>query len=233
MSNIVSIINGEALATSMTIADGTNVQHKNVLELVRTNLNDFEEFGRVAFQTLPFETAGGTQQRDVALLNERQATLLMTYMRNSEIVKEFKKRLVKAFYEMAAGQTPKSFSEALRLAADQAERLEQQSRELEEARPKVEFHDRVAQSEEAITVGEAAKILGTGRRRLFAFLRKAGWVTRKNEPYQSKIEQGYLDVKLGSWEHPDHGLQQAVTTLVTGKGLAKLQKIYSKDDIAA
>ncbi|EAY0927167.1 KilA-N domain-containing protein [Salmonella enterica] len=31
----------------------------------------------------------------------------------------------------------------------------------------------------------------------------------------------------GSWSHPDHGVQQSVTTLITGKGLAKLQKILS------
>lgn len=77
-------------------------------------------------------------------------------------------------------------------------------------------------------MAQAAKILGTGRQRLFAFLRQAGWVTRKNEPYQSKIEAGYLDVKLGSWEHPDHGVQQSVTALVTGKGLIKLRALWEQ-----
>lgn len=75
-------------------ADGTSTQHKNVMELVRTYLSDLEEFRGVAFQTLPFETAGGTQKREVAILNEQQSTLLLTYMRNSEIVRAFKKRLL-------------------------------------------------------------------------------------------------------------------------------------------
>lgn len=34
------------------------------------------------------------------MLNEEQATLLMTYMRNSEITRKFKKELVKQFYAM-------------------------------------------------------------------------------------------------------------------------------------
>lgn len=92
--------NGEPTTTSLVIAEGTGTQHKNVLELVRRNLPDFEEFGRVAFETRPFETAGGTQSRNIAVLNREQATLLMTYMRNTPIVREFKKNLVRAFGEL-------------------------------------------------------------------------------------------------------------------------------------
>jgi phage antirepressor YoqD-like protein len=123
---------------------------------------------------------------------------------------------------------PATLSEALRLAADQAERIEIQSAQILEFKPKAEFYDQVASAPDAISVGEAAKIIGTGRRRLFAFMRQHGWVTRRNEPYQIKIEQGYLDVKLGSWEHPDHGIQQSVTALVTGKGLTRLQKLWAE-----
>lgn len=119
-------------------------------------------------------------------------------------------------------------AEAARAWADQHEQIERQTAQIVEFKPKAEFYDQVASAQDAISVGEAAKIIGTGRRRLFAFMRHLGWVTRKNEPYQAKIEQGYLDVKLGSWEHPDHGIQQSVTTLVTGKGLTKLQKLWAE-----
>ncbi|MFQ2876034.1 Rha family transcriptional regulator [Mycobacterium sp. MS3] len=71
------------------VAQGCEVQHKNVLELIRNNQEDFEEFGGVAFETRPFETAGGVQERTYAILNEEQAALLMTYMRNSPVVKDF------------------------------------------------------------------------------------------------------------------------------------------------
>lgn len=232
MSNIVSIQNGEPVTTSWAIAEGVGNAHKSVIQLVRQNASDLEEFGGVAFQILPFETAGGIQSREVAILNQQQSTLLMTYMRNNDVVRAFKKRLVKEFYELAQGNTPKSFAEALRLAADQAEKLEQLKHQVAEDAPKVEFHDKVTVAPDAISVAKAAKVLGTGQRRLFAFLRQAGWVTRKNEPYQAKIDAGLMDVKLGSWNHPDHGLQQSVTALVTGKGLAKLEKELSKAQAA-
>lgn len=125
-------------------------------------------------------------------------------------------------------QLPQTMAEALRLAADQADRLEQQERELREAAPKVAFAQRVEASPDAITVGQAAKTIGTGRTRLFSFLRQQGWINRFNEPYQSKIEAGLLDVKVGHWEHPEKGLQENITSLVTGKGLVKLQKLWAE-----
>ncbi len=109
------------------------------------------------------------------------------------------------------------------------ERLESENRllehKIEEDQPKVVFHDSVTIAPDCISVAQAAKILGTGQRRLFAFLREVGWITRRNEPYQAKIETGLMNVKLGSFQHPSHGLSQSVTPLVTGKGLAQLQKL--------
>lgn len=118
-AEIVSIVNGESLTTSLAISEGVAGEHKHVIRLIRDNISDFKEFGGVSFQNAPFETNGGIQNREVALLNEQQATLLMTYMRNSSVVKQFKKALVKAFYEMRNNShgVPTTFHEALLLAA--------------------------------------------------------------------------------------------------------------------
>lgn len=122
-------------------------------------------------------------------------------------------------------------TELKRIEAEESKKL--LAAELDAAQPKIAFHDQVAKSEDTITIAEAAKILNTGRGRLFNFLREQGWITRKNEPYQAKIEQGYLGVKLSTYEHPYNGLQKAVTPVITGKGLARLQKIYSARNLAA
>src|SRR5690554_3386940 len=109
MSNIVMKINGELFTTSEQIAEGAGVQHKNVLETITKYMTDFERFGRVAFETRTLETAGGKQSRRVAILNEHQATLLLTYARNTDQVRRFKSDLVAAFYDMAqALNKPKS-----------------------------------------------------------------------------------------------------------------------------
>lgn len=100
---------------------------------------------------------------------------------------------------------------------------------MQEAKPKVEFHDQVVKSEDAISVAQAAKILGTGQKRLMAFMRRKHMISIRNEPYQKMITSGYLDIKLSSWEHPDFGLKQSVITLVTGKGLAKLRQLMAEE----
>ena len=110
MSDLVTIQNGTPVTSTLAIAEGTKVQHKNVLELVRAYLADLERFGEVAFETRnsSFATNDASVERsnqgrptEYAILNERQSTLLISYMRNTKIVRDFKIRLVERFYEMA------------------------------------------------------------------------------------------------------------------------------------
>lgn len=90
MNAVVTVTDGQADTTTLAIAAVTQVEHASVIKLVRSYQSDLEEFGRVRFEIAPFETAGGTQQREVAILNEQQSTLLLTYMRNSEIELAFR-----------------------------------------------------------------------------------------------------------------------------------------------
>ncbi|WP_427017815.1 Rha family transcriptional regulator [Pseudarthrobacter sp. P1] len=92
---------GALRVSSLALAEGAGVEHRAVLQLITNNIDDLEQFGGVAFEMRPFATAGGTQTQRIALLNEQQATLIMTYLRNTEKVKAFKLALVKAFFEMA------------------------------------------------------------------------------------------------------------------------------------
>ena len=162
---------GQSFTTSIIIADGTEIEHASVLKLVRTYADDLEEFGRVRFEIQPFETPGGEQKREIALLNEQQSTLLLTYLRNSDIVRGFKKRLVKAFYELRDGGIPKTLPEALRLAADLAERNAALENKIQEDAPKVTFAMAVRRMTGACKIGDFGKVIGIGRNTLFAMMR--------------------------------------------------------------
>jgi phage regulator Rha-like protein len=96
-NNIVHVAQGKPLTTSLVIAENCNVQHKNAIKLIRKYQSKFEQLGRVDFQTRPFKTKGGIQKQEIALLNEDQATFLITMFRNTDIVLEFKLTLVKEF----------------------------------------------------------------------------------------------------------------------------------------
>jgi len=99
-ATIVFIHHEQPMTTSLAIAEGAKAKHKNVIQLVRKYIDDLSEWGEVEFKILPFDTDGGRQWRDVAYLNEQQATLVVTCMRNSPVVIEFKKALVRAFFEL-------------------------------------------------------------------------------------------------------------------------------------
>ncbi|QZN97342.1 Rha family transcriptional regulator [Symbiopectobacterium purcellii] len=104
---LVEIKKFDLVTTSCAVAQGIKKDHKPVIQLVRKYKSDLEEFGRVEFEMRPFETDGGTQKQEIALLNEQQTTLLITYMRNNEAVRAFKKRLVAEFFRMRSALASK------------------------------------------------------------------------------------------------------------------------------
>ena len=102
MYELVEVRQDEVFTNSKVIAEGTNVKHHAVQQIISKYESDFAEFGAVAFEmrVLNHENYKGSTQEKVYFLNEEQATLLMTYMRNSEITRKFKKELVRQFYAM-------------------------------------------------------------------------------------------------------------------------------------
>lgn len=233
---LVTLNNGMAVTTSLAISEGTENEHASVIKLVRTYVADLEEFGRVGFEIVPFETAGGMQSREVAILNEQQSTLLLTYMRNSGIVRSFKKALVKAFFEMAQKlrdsqpnfQDPVAAARAWANAMEKRTIAEQQKTLLEhkvaEQAPKVQFHDDVTEAINCQSVQEIAKVLGTGPNRLFKFLRDEGLLMRNNLPYQQHLDAGYFRVIEKPYKDGRGESHTYTRTLVTGKGLAYIHK---------
>lgn len=243
MSNIVTIVGGQPVTTTPAVADGTGVDHASVIKLVRTYRTDLEEFGGVRFEIQPFETAGGTQQREIACLNEQQATLLMTYMRNSDVVREFKKRLVKAFWDMARQLTqpavPQSLPEALRLAADLADQKSRAEAALAIAAPKAEALDRLETgSDGSFCLTDAAKALQVPPRKFVAKLQQMGWIYRRPMgsgwlAYQDRITMGVMEHKVTSGDKSDGTEWTSTQVRVTAKGMARLAVLIAKEPLAA
>lgn len=88
----------EPYTTSEIIAECAEVQHHTITRLIREHKVDFEALGILGFEIHKLDTRG--QPKKSYILNEQQATLLITYLKNTEPVREFKKNLVKAFFEL-------------------------------------------------------------------------------------------------------------------------------------
>lgn len=90
----------EPFTTSEVIAEFAQVKHIAVQQMIRKYECDFKLFGEVGFEIRAVESKRGTKYAKNYILNEQQATLLMTYLRNTEIVRNFKVELVRQFYLM-------------------------------------------------------------------------------------------------------------------------------------
>lgn len=97
MNVLVKYVGNDIFTDSMVIAEGTGNQHKNVKELIQKYESDMKDFGTLS--VLNGESTGG-RPSEFFLLNEEQATFLMTLLRNSKKVVAFKKELVRQFFEM-------------------------------------------------------------------------------------------------------------------------------------
>ena len=122
---------------------------------------------------------------------------------------------------------PQTLSEALRLAADQQEEIEQQKLLINEQAPKVAFANAIEASKSSCLIGELAKIITPngyeiGQNRLFKWLRNNGYLGKKGEyyniPNQIYIEQGLFEIKKGVRSGNEGVMHTTITTKVTGKG---------------
>ena len=88
----------EPYTTSEIIAECAEVTHHTIQELLRKHKADFENYGIIAFEMRKLDGRGRPMK--IYRLNEQQVTLLITYLKNTEPVRQFKMNLVKAFFEM-------------------------------------------------------------------------------------------------------------------------------------
>lgn len=102
MQNLVFIepnkTTAEPFTTSDIIAESAKVKRTSVDRLIREHENTLKQFGIVGFEIRKLSGAG--RPETVYRLNEEQATLLITFLKNTEPVVKFKTALVHEFYSM-------------------------------------------------------------------------------------------------------------------------------------
>lgn len=126
---------------------------------------------------------------------------------------------------------PRTKAEALQLAADAEREIERLAAENAVLTPQALQYQTLIAADGTYSVGDAAKILGSGELRLYALLRERGILMDKaksglekhNMPYQRYIEQGYFVVRTGT-RPSSEGSKPTQTTRITPKGLAWLDR---------
>lgn len=165
------------------------------------------------------------------VVTEYQLIKRDTYVVVAQLSPEFTARLVDRWQELEnqqMPQIPQTLSEALRLAADQAEQIEKQNLLLEQQRPKVEFVQRYVEVGTTKSLRETAKILKMPERTMIDCLVGDGLLFRQSGnllPYQKYHAKGLFDVKTGTTEY-GHNYTQ---TRVTSKGIEYIASRYASE----
>ncbi|WP_020615790.1 Rha family transcriptional regulator [Paenibacillus daejeonensis] len=230
MQNLVFIQNGRPITDSLTIAETFGKDHDKVIRDIRT-LDCSPEFSTANFGESTYRSDRGRTYPKYLITQDGFAFLVMGY--TGREAARFKERYIAEFNRMRDALNvnpfvlPGTLPEALRLAADLAEKNSMLQGQIEAERPLVVFAESLQVSEDSILVADLSKLLrqngiNTGEKRLFDWLRQNGYLIKGgseyNMPTQRSMDLGIMEVKIGLRSSASEGTKQTRTTKITGKG---------------
>jgi phage regulator Rha-like protein len=165
-----------------------------------------------------------SRHQPMYLMNRDGFTLLAMGFTGKKALK-FKLEYINAFNQMerqlkeaSSPQLPQTFSEALMLAARQAEQLELQAKELKIVAPKVQYHDEVLQSINTYTSTQVAKEVGLKTaEQLHKELKKRGVMFHQSGQWlltANYCGQGYTKPRTHTYTSATTGLTSTNTITV-------------------
>ena len=227
---------GTPVTDSVKVARVFEKQHKNVMKSIRNILGSAQNLANQKwFAETTYMDAQG--KRQPMFLMNRDGFSLLTMSLTGEKAMAFKVAFIEQFNRMeqaikelapATPAIPQTFAQALRLAAEQAETIEAQQKQLEAQAPKVAFATAIINSPSSCGIDELAKLLkqngvDMGEIRLFQWLRDNDYLcsvgTARNQPTQKALDMGLFELKPQTWTNPKTDEVMTTTrTMVTGKG---------------
>ncbi|WP_395318178.1 Rha family transcriptional regulator [Fructilactobacillus frigidiflavus] len=93
-------INGVPYTTADIIASYAQVSHKHINSMINKYKDRLERKSKLLFK----KEVSGANPKKIYMLSERQATLLITFLKNTERVADFKEKLVDSFFKVRIQQ---------------------------------------------------------------------------------------------------------------------------------
>lgn len=234
---------GSPVTSSLLVAEKFEKRHADVLRAI-DGLNCSAEFRQrnFAFVVEMRELPQGGAAKEKYSIMTRDGFMFLAMGFTGEKAGQFKEEFIYAFNTMEEklknlvpscfSDIPRSFAEALELAAKQAREIEQKDKLIERQAPAVDFVARAIDSGHLTDIGQAAKILKLpyGRNTFFKILREQGiFFKNRNEPKQEYIDRGYFELREDEIKRNEHPSFMITKILVTQKGLFWLSKIFKVD----
>ena len=144
---------------------------------------------------------------------------------------ECEKRLKETRQQMELA-IPQTLPEALRLAADLAEKNQQLIEQAKIDTPKAEWCDRVTAANEHMTITQAAKTLNYPPRKFKDYLRQIGFIYANSDtPMQEHIRAGRAVLRYAHYTTSDGNPVEKPYTHITTKGLKWLFEKMLRDGL--
>lgn len=218
--NDLSLSNNNQLSmSSRDIAALVGSRHFDVFRSI-TRLIEKQVIG--GYAATPYTQAQNGVQYQEYNINKRDSYVVV-----AQLSPEFTAKLVDRWQELEAANAPvipSSLSEALRLAADQAEQIEKQQALIQHQKPAVEFVERYVEVRSSKSLREVAKVLEIKEREFINRLIDDRIIFRQSGsllPFAAYQHSGYFTVKTG--ESNGHAFQQ---TRFTPKGISWISKRF-------
>jgi anti-repressor protein len=173
------------------------------------------------YKKYPLQTAGGVQELSIIDESGLYKLVLASKKFNAIKFKEWvtSKVLPSIRKTGSYSVTPKkelSIEEmTLLVIQNMQSKIADQSKQLEEQKPKVEFAEKIVNTGNGVSIGDFAKTIGLGQNKLFDWLRDNKYLMSNNIPYQKYIDAGYFKVIEWVLEKKN---EAKFKTLITGKG---------------
>lgn len=200
MNELILTQNKTLTMSSKEIAVFTGKRHDHVMRDIKKMLAELYPAGAPNF--------GGTyiseQGKELPLFNldkKHTECLLTGYSAKARM------KVIERWHELESEQhqLPKTFSEALQLAADQA-------RQLELAAPKVAFVDNLVDRKTLMTATQVASKHGMSAVKLNRILDELGGVYNKSVKRGRVFIQSFIDGGYGEVKQTEHGYSQSLFT---------------------
>lgn len=210
---------------SREIAELTGKRHDNVIRDIRAMLLELYGSGGCLKFEGTYQNEQNGQRYPEFRLPRREVEILLTGYSIA-----LRAKVIDRLRELEAQQQPRipqSLSEALRLAADQAEQIEAQQQALAIAAPKAEFVDRYVVADGSMSFRQVAKLLTANERKFRQMLLDKGvmyYLGGVLTPYQQHIDAGRFEVKTGTSERNQHAFTQA---RFTAKGVQWVAGVWA------
>ncbi|WP_162256530.1 MULTISPECIES: Rha family transcriptional regulator [Companilactobacillus] len=95
-----ALISAKPFTTSEILAKQMHISEETVMHRITQYKDRLEHFGKIEFSSIIDGNPKGGRPKKIVQLTEPQATLLITFFKNTKVVADFKEELVKQFYDM-------------------------------------------------------------------------------------------------------------------------------------